>query len=82
MLFDSLQNAVEKLDFITIIEKAHGLKSIINIFGKSRLRYQCKDMESEAADQSERNVQKIFQIFEKDYHDFRGFLKNQLKDAN
>lgn len=82
ILFESLKNAVEKLDFVKISENVHALKSIINIFGNSRLSSQCIDFESEAADQSERNVQKIFQIFEKDYHDFRGFLKNQLKDAN
>jgi len=79
-LFNSLQLAVEKLDYIRIKEYAHALKSIINIFGASPLSKRCKEMESAANDQSEKNSQKVFGMIEKDYQEFRSFLKGLLNN--
>jgi PAS domain S-box-containing protein len=80
-LFESLQRAVEEMDFIKIKEYAHAMKSIINIFGSSRLSMQCNKMGAAVTEQSEKNVQKVFKILEKDYHEFRGFLEKQLKEV-
>jgi PAS domain S-box-containing protein len=77
-IFESLQVAVEQLDFNKTRQYAHAMKSIINIFGSSSLSKQCKEMELAAIDQSEKCVQKTFQRFENDFYAFRDFLENQL----
>jgi len=77
-IFESLKFSVNQLDFDKTRQYVHAMKSIISIFGTSRLSKQCKEMEIAAIDQSEKRVKESFQRIEKDYHAFRDFLEKQL----
>lgn len=77
--FKSLQKAVDQLNYERIKEYTNAMNSIINIFGSSSLSRRCKDMDMAASDQSENAIQNVFQVLEKDYHEFKNFLEGQLK---
>ena len=79
-LFKSLQQAVDQLNFEKIIEYAHAMKSIINIFGSNPFSMRCKKIELAAQEQLESNIQKDFQLLKKHYHKFTSFLEGQLKN--
>jgi len=78
VLFKSLERAVKDLNFTGIKEYAHALKSIISIFGTCQLSKQCSEIESASAEQSEKDIQNVFNRLENEYQLFRDFLKNQL----